>query len=273
MHHSIDKLSFCRRICSDLTSFTKLLMNSKRLRWSKGNKDFKDAFPFTGSAYTLNIAGEKHTVYLRTYTGDIDIFYEIFYREVYGLNPSVFKNAEVIIDLGSNTGLSALYFLDKCPHAKIICAEPDPDNFAILQRNLLPFTDFSRAYLHEAAVMAEAGTVYLQKEKIKYNSNVVKNSYEKNTNAITVNGLIDIHGINSIDLIKIDIEGSEKNLFSSNTEWLTKTKYLVLEFHSDEDRQIVVSCLKDYEFDVVLLSEKGREANLLFASSRILDTK
>jgi len=50
---------------------------------------------------------------------------EIFCREDYYCNGSV----NVVVDLGSNIGLSALYFLSRNDKAKVYLFEPDPKNY------------------------------------------------------------------------------------------------------------------------------------------------
>ena len=44
---------------------------------------------------------------------------------------------------------------------------------------------------------------------------------------------------NSIDILKIDIEGAEKELFMDNYKtWLGKTKVIVIELHDRLDKEI-----------------------------------
>ena len=57
--------------------------------------------------------------YLRTYTGDIRIFYEIFLERIYRLPVSVVRDPLVIVDAGASIGMAAAYFstvslVDKC---------------------------------------------------------------------------------------------------------------------------------------------------------------
>jgi len=47
--------------------------------------------------------------------------------------------------------------------------------------------------------------------------------------AISINDLTK----SKIDLIKIDIEGSEKEVFKNNTDWLKRTELLIIELHDE----------------------------------------
>ena len=76
------------------------------------------------------------------------------------------------------------------------------------------------------------------------------------------------NNIDSIDIFKIDIEGSEKELFEMNYEyWLPKTKCLIVETH---DRmkpgcsESVLNTIRKYDFEKI---ESGE--NIVFVNNRI----
>jgi len=57
-------------------------------------------------------------------------------------------------------------------------------------------------------------------------------SNEHSVQSISVDGLLDEFNIDQIDILKIDIEGSEKELFEKNYEkWLPRTKMIIVELH------------------------------------------
>ena len=58
-----------------------------------------------------------------------------------------------------------------------------------------------------------------------------------------------IHNIDTIDIFKIDIEGAEKELFSKNEEfWITRTKWIIIELHGKECRDIFETAMATYRF-------------------------
>ena len=131
---AVNKLKFCYTISADLSSFIKLVHNTKRSRWHSQN-------PVLGKLeepveYNFRIYGQRQKVFLRTYAGDISIFYEIFLYKAYKLPETIFTNSTNIIDAGAHIGLASLFFLSQSPHAKIISIEPDAENYSILQKNL-----------------------------------------------------------------------------------------------------------------------------------------
>ena len=62
---------------------------------------------------------------------------------------------------------------------------------------------------------------------------VVEEDLENGTiNAKSLDSIIAKHNIDIIDILKIDIETSEKQLFTNNFEkWLPKTKVIIIELH------------------------------------------
>ncbi len=89
---------------------------------------------------------------LQAYTPhDLLTINEIFCRLDYKANDS----AKTIVDLGSNIGISAAYFLSECPKAYLYLFEPFPDNIEKLRLNLKPFE--GRYSIEQKAVGIEAG--------------------------------------------------------------------------------------------------------------------
>ncbi len=55
---------------------------------------------------------------------------------------------------------------------------------------------------------------------------------EGNVSAISINELLEKYQLDRIDILKVDIETSEKVVFSDNYEqWLPKTKMILIELH------------------------------------------
>lgn len=139
--------------------------------------------------------------------------HEIFCREDYRC-PSP---PQVVIDLGSNIGVSALYFLTRSPSTYCELYEPDPRNFPKLLRNIQAYS--GRFTLRQAAVADVEGILPFAREPTGRYGTLDPNSYlwnrqrgeEINVRVEHVNTVLEQaifrHGI--IDLLKIDTEGSE----------------------------------------------------------------
>jgi len=131
---------------------------------------------------------------------------EVFCRLDYALPTS----ARVVIDVGSNIGLSALYFLTRPSRPFCFLYEPDPRNVARLRENLAPYA--GQWELAESAVAVTGGRVRFATEPTgRYGRVAAEGSTGLEVDAIGINDVLE-HALvrsSSIDLVKLDIEGLE----------------------------------------------------------------
>lgn len=172
----------------------------------------------------------QYKVYLRNLTTDINTFYSILFNKEYNIN---FKEEpKIIIDLGANIGLSSIFFLNKFPESKVIAVEPEKSNYEMLVKNI---SNYSNAILYNKGIWNKNATL-----KIKDNGNgkwgfsvfEVLEKDENTIDAISISEIIKQNNIKQIDILKIDIEGAEIELFSENFDmWLSITKLIIIELH------------------------------------------
>ncbi|MFT4025160.1 MAG: FkbM family methyltransferase [Flavihumibacter sp.] len=182
-----------------------------------------------GKIDNLSIPGVQHPISLRRGTSDIRAFCQIFLYGCYDF--PVEKTPRVIVDGGANVGLFTVLMKNRYPDAKIICIEPDPDNFAQLQKNVAPYSGVypencgiwnkdTRLSIHDKFNMGKWGMV------------VEENPTGGSIKAISIGSLVKKHQLESIDILKLDIETSEKKVFEHNFEsWLSKTGKVIIELH------------------------------------------
>ena len=159
--------------------------------------------------YSLKVPGYSEPIWLRTGDSDGFVFGQVMIDWQYNL-PQV-DDVRLIVDAGANIGMSALYFARRYPGARIIAIEPDPDNYAMLVRNTR----------HLAAIRAVQGAVWPRRARLSIvdptrsrASRMVSEGEGKGPGGIASVQLDDVvaeHG--RIDILKIDVEGSEKELF------------------------------------------------------------
>jgi FkbM family methyltransferase len=178
----------------------------------------------------------KYPFMLRKNTSDARVFEQVFLNREYN-NPLIIKEltsggggGKFVIDAGANIGLFAIWAKNLNPQAKIICIEPDPENFATLQKNTAPYTDI---YCEQCGLWSSDARLNVYD---KYNCGkwgmVVEEAANGSVSAICLDTLLKKYGVEQVDILKIDIETSEKQVFSANYEhWLPKCKMIVIEFH------------------------------------------
>lgn len=172
-------------------------------------------------------------VYGYGYTSLSNLFEEIFVSNIYHFTATNLQ--PVIIDCGANIGFATLYFKKLYPEARILAFEPDPESFALLQRNVLE-NNLQHVEIYNVALSDETGTIafYQADRKAGLTSSLSAERGGEREITIAVQKLSEfIRPFNSINLIKMDIEGAEvnviKDLSESNT--LLKTSQYIIEYH------------------------------------------
>ncbi|QJW98057.1 FkbM family methyltransferase [Frigoriglobus tundricola] len=168
---------------------------------------------------------------------------EVLLDRVYAAAVGVAKNARTVLDLGANIGLASLYFAGELPAARVFAVEPDAGNFGLLEHNLRSLIAAGRARVRRGAAWdRDTPVAFLRPDAIGHvNAGVVRSvdlipdppdpalvcpGYRMSTR---VSG----SGFDSIDLLKVDIEGAERTLFADHEGWLHRVKLLAIEFHTD----------------------------------------
>lgn len=184
---------------------------------------------------------------LRPGTSDFPTFFKVFLQEGYRLSHLaqwkgiqaeydrlvVAKKVPLILDCGANIGLSALYFRTLFPEAALVAVEPETGNFELAGRNLQD----ERVLLLKGAVADRDGWVRIQDPKLGTDAFRVRKASQRSPGAIkaySIPRLLQIgrkFGPTVPFLIKIDIEGFERELFASNTGWVASFKVLAIELH------------------------------------------
>lgn len=209
----------------------------------------------------FNSSKKKMRFYLRNNYTDAGIFRQVFIEKQYE-TPISFEPT-TILDLGANTGLSALYFADRFPKAQIVALEPDAENYKIALGNTEQYSSIKvlqkgiwdkNTFLQiiDAGVSNDA---FMVKETTDYSSQHIE--------ATTIDTIMKQEGWDCIHILKIDIEGSEKEVFEGNFEsWLPKTKLLFVEVHDQMKKgcsKAVFNAISKYNFSFTMKHE-----NLIF---------
>ena len=148
---------------------------------------------------------------------DFSTFNLIFCRQDY----LYINKQKIILDIGSNIGLSTIFWLTRNKDTVVHCYEPSTENFEKLKKNLKDFD--GRFFTFKKAVSSNNFSSYLNIEKSGvYNSisnlNKNKNYFKKEKcEVVSINSCIDrvIKQYGKIDLIKIDNEGEELKTVAS----------------------------------------------------------
>jgi FkbM family methyltransferase len=188
--------------------------------WLRGNI-FQQCFEFS-------IPSSSHPIYLRSNSSDIEVYSKVYIEREYHLPFA--SSPTNILDLGANIGLAALVFSAQFPHAQIIAVEPDPKNFVLLRRNVAHLTNVTCI---QAAVWPDEGSIRLNDPGLGHWAMRVTQVTDQGFDvpAISMESLLARLPAGRADLVKIDIEGAEKELFEAPHGWLDQVQSLVIELH------------------------------------------
>jgi FkbM family methyltransferase len=174
--------------------------------------------------------------YIRPYEV-VKTYKEIFNDEIYRFE-TIYENAPasnlnnisapIIIDCGANIGLSSIYFKTIYPHCELHAFEPDERIFTVLEKNMLD-NHYQNVHLHQAAVWTENTQLsFVNKGSEASAIDTTGNSSHK-VNAIKLADYI--NQFESVDFLKMDIEGAEFEVVQDCTSVLNKVKHFFLEYH------------------------------------------
>lgn len=135
-----------------------------------------------------------------------------------------------VLDLGANVGLSVLYWKHHAPNARVIAVEPDTSNFAILRSNTTGMKD---VHLVQAGIWHQPGRLRVQREGVGNAAfSTTEHSGEGEVEATTIPELLERFGWDHVDILKVDIEGSELELFGKGDRgWIDRVGTIAVELH------------------------------------------
>ncbi len=173
-----------------------------------------------------------------------------------------------ILDIGAHIGTFAMWCLNIAPGTTILSIEADPHTFEVLRRNAENFRGTaSRWSVQHAAAGARDGEVLKLSGSGPSMSHRISPTGEVAVGSISLRSLIDLLAPDggTVDVMKVDIEGSEEQFLCECPEALGRVNALVAELHPNLcDAARVEAALRE-EFDSVV-SIGGRKSTkpLLF---------
>ena len=183
------------------------------------------------SEIRVSIKGARSLVRLRPRTTDAMVYRQIFVERTHVVQTA--RSPRCIIDAGAYIGLSSVDFAMRFPQAMIIAIEPEPEHFRLLVRNTKSF----------ANVVAIQAALWKEKTRLRlfdpgYGAWALQTLAPESDRpeapvvpTITIDGIMADYGLDFIDMLKLDIEGSEKEVLESSSRWIDRVGILIVEMH------------------------------------------
>jgi FkbM family methyltransferase len=212
-----------------------------------------------GQSVSLRSKYARAPLACRANTSDVHVFGQIFYAREYRCLDQI-KEADLIIDCGANVGYSAAYFLSRFPSATLVAIEPDPQNFSALEANLRAYG--KRAKCVCSGIWSRSTGLIFSRDTLGEGQEwartvrEVREGEASDVNAIDIGSILAQSGIKRISILKIDIEGSEIAVFSSNYQsWIDKVDNLVIELHGAECERVFHKAIAGLGFEISTCDE------------------
>lgn len=177
------------------------------------------------------------------------------------------NEGETVIDVGANIGTWSLY-ASKLVGSKgqILCFEPHPLHFNILERNI-KLNNFKNLSVYNVGLSNEVSNLYFSNNLDTMNHILLEKSAD--SIVINVNKLDDYtFDLNKIDLLKIDIEGYELFCLQGGINTLKKTRKIIFESSSSLTSKFgysnseVIKLLSTLNFSVYKTDDFNRKFKL-----------
>lgn len=233
--------------------------------------------PARGRKVSVRAPGSLTPLTVRLATTDVVVFNDIYRGGEYDWNFQA--PPRTIVDAGAYTGLSTAFFANRYPEAKIIAIEPSEQNFELLEVNTAAAKN---VIIVQAALWTDTGKVSLTDPGdgewgFRLADHGATGGHDAShhdgrdsgkVRAVTVRDVIENYDLGVIDLLKLDIEGCEKELFSSADQWIGSVNAICLELHD----RFKAGCSRAFyraidDFPIEL--RRGEEVLVIRRSSRL----
>jgi FkbM family methyltransferase len=194
--------------------------------------------------YRVTLPGIRNPVVLRIGTTDVSVMRQVLQECQYDAEfPFVPRR---IVDAGANIGLAAVYFANKYPNSEILAVEPELSNFQLLKENT---RSYPNVHAIRGALWKEDG------ELILFDPDMGHHGFQTHdidgravvgqvrVKAFTVPSLMRHMNWSQVDLLKVDIEGAEKEVFESSEGWIRCVEACMVELHDS----IKPGCAKAFD--------------------------
>lgn len=185
-----------------------------------------------GAMLKIKLRKYPYPFYIRRKSSDPEVLNDVLLKLGYDFRTSINFEPQVIVDCGANIGLTSIFFRKKYPNAKIVAVEPEQNNYELMTKNL---KSYSNVFLLNVGVWNKDTNLVVNDPAATawgFSFHEVEGEPESSIKALSVKSIMDTCDIDHIDILKIDIEGGEKELFAANYDyWLSRTKILIIELH------------------------------------------
>lgn len=170
---------------------------------------------------------------VRAGTADVRTFAHVIATD--GYDQPDRPDPAVIVDAGAHIGLASVWFANRYPNARVIALEPESANFDLLVRNTSAYANVEP---RQAALWSSSGTIRLTDPgqgswafRVEGVADGDGATITGEVPCVALGDLIDELDLGRIDLLKVDIEGAEREVFAASQPWIDRVDAIAIELH------------------------------------------
>ena len=179
-----------------------------------------------GALVQLRVPGLRSAVHGRARSSDAYVFRQHFLDAE--LEKGLPMAADVIVDAGANVGYAALFLARRFPAARIVCVEVDAGNLALLSRNVAAYPNID---VVPGGIWSHATRLAIENPDGEAFAFTVAERPDGPIRAHGVDDLMRERELPRIDVLKLDVEGAEVEVFSSAPRWIDRVDTILVETH------------------------------------------
>lgn len=210
---------------ADWSSWLVNVRNRLRMLWS-GSK------PGRKPIRAVRVKGFDEPFYVRVGSSDLYMLDEVILGGEYeAVTKGELGDVRRIVDLGANAGMSVRLWQHRWPGAQIVAVEPDPNNLEVCRLNAEADNGGGTVALLQACVAARPRRVTVEHRvhEAMYRMRDAREG-EPTVEAIRFVDVLERGAIDGdVDLLKVDIEGAEREVFQNCEDWIDRVRHMVVE--------------------------------------------
>jgi FkbM family methyltransferase len=173
------------------------------------------------------VSGIRTPIRIRVQSSDFIVLRQVMVDREYEVPTAIAPS--VIVDAGANIGVTSVFYANRYPGARIFAIEPERSNFEMLVKNASPY---KITPVHGALWSRSTSVAVCDPEKFSHwGVRVSEEPSVVTTPAFTVADLMCRYELTFIDILKLDIEGAETEVFETCDQWISKVGMLAVETH------------------------------------------
>ena len=210
----------------------------------------------TGAPISLPLLELSRDIRLRPGTSDLFVLIEVCDWGHHRVGPGL-AAPRTVLDLGAHIGITLAQFAHRYPQARIVGVELDAENAALARENVAPWGE--RIQVDHCAVAATRGPVRYRHEPGEEWAHAIAEDGNVEVTAKTVDDLLaQWFPDQELGLLKMDVEGAEREIIAAGGAWAQRTRVLEVELHGDYEPPEARSDLARLGFTVTDAVGHGR---------------